>query len=227
MKRAFRLLLLCSSIFFLTFLTAAPTFATPYWVEVDVSPFAGSDFELELDLYDNSGVVGDSWALIDNVFIKGSSGVIELIDFETGTLEGFDDSLNPDSVDVVLGGWGSGSYVMRVDEDPLFTPTITYRDFLPSDATILHTEFEFFSDGTVGPFGQDALVASLLDPITLSPLITGLTGSGDFLEVTASGNVVSDEVTGIASIPDPSTMILLGTALAGFFGIGRKKLHTT
>ncbi len=185
-----------------------------------MSPFAGSDFELELDLFDNSGVVGDSWAFIDNVFIKDPSGVIELIDFEDGTLQGFDDSLNPDSVDVVAGTWWSGNWMMRIDEDPFVTPTITWKDFLPSSATILHMEFEFISDGAVGPLGQDALVASLLDPVTLDPLIWGLTGWGDFLETTASGNSVSAEVTGIEPIPEPTTIVLIGCGLLGLLGIG-------
>jgi len=197
MKKYFAIL---AFIFFLSSVTAAISFAQPYWVEVDVSPFAGSDFQLELDLYDNSGVVGDSWGFIDNIFIKGPSGVIERINFESGTLEAFDDSLNPDSVEVVAGASWSGDYMMRIDEDALVTPTIIWRDFLPSDATILHIEFEFISDGKKASFGQDTLVASLLSPITLEPLITGLKDSGDFLEVTISGNSVSAEVTVIEPI---------------------------
>jgi len=217
MKRCFSIMTIS---FFLIFVTAATAFAIPYWIEVDISSIAGSDFQLELDLFDNSEVVGDTWAFIDNVFIKGSSGVTKLIDFETGTLEGFEASLNPDSVDVVLGTWGSGSHIMRIDEDPSVTPTITWRDFLPSDATILHMEFELISDGTSGSFGQDALVASLLDP---SMLIIGLTGSGDFLEATASGNSVSAEVTGINPVPEPSTFLLMGCGLLSLLGISIKR----
>lgn len=218
-----------SGIFLLFFLTVVTCFGTPYSIEVDVSSFAGSEFELELDLYDNSGIVGDSWAFIDNIFVKGPSGVTGLVDFESKTLEGFDDSLNPNSVEVVSGCWGSGKYMMRIDEDPNFTPTITYKDFLPSDATTLHMEFEFISDGTTGFWGPDALVASLLDPSTLDPLIPGLTTRGDFLKVTASGNIISSEVTGIASIPDADTLILLISSglIVLLFNKGRKKILGT
>jgi hypothetical protein len=214
-----------ASIFFLTFVTATISFATPYWVEVDVSSIAGSDIELEIDLFENSGIVGDSWAFIDNVQIGGPTGIIEEVDFEDGTLQGFDDTWNPAQVNIVTGDWWSENWMMQIDEAS-FTPTITYRDFLPSSATTLHMEFEFISDGTVGPFGQDALVASLLDPVTLNPLITGLTGSGDFLETTASGNSVSPEVTGIEPIPEPTTILLMSCGLLGLLGIGirhRKK----
>ena len=122
--------------------------------------------------------------------------------------------------------------MMRIDEDAVFSPTITWKDFLPSDATTLHMEFEFISDGTVGPLGQDALVASLLDPTIdpdtgwpkLDPLIPGIYGFGGFLETTASGNTVSQQdVTGIGPIPEPTTILLMGCGLLGLLGIGIRR----
>jgi len=76
---------------------ASPTLP-PSYVTIDVSGLVGKDISLDFSLYDNSGVVGDSWAVIDNVAINGM-----VVDFEDGTLGGFDDSLNPDSVEVVPG----------------------------------------------------------------------------------------------------------------------------
>ena len=193
-------------------------------VSIDVSSIGGSDFELEIDLFDNAGVIGDSWAQIDNV-AYGTT----FVDFETGTLEGFDNSLNPSSVGVALGNLAGGSYVLQIDEDPVFTPTITYRDFLPSTATILSFDFKMNSTGTVGPFGQDALVFSILDPVTLSPFssLQGLNGFGDILEVTDSGALYSPGVT-VELVPVPPALLL------GMLGIGsgsillklRKSLHT-
>ena len=210
----------------LAFVITGISFSSPFWIEVDISSLAGSDFELEIDLYDNNGIIGDSWAFIDNVFIKDSSGVIELIDFEDDTLQDFDDSLNPASVNVVSGTWWSGNYMMRIDEDPTCTPTITYRDFSSSSATkLLHMEFEFISSGVSGFFGQDALVASLLDPTTHDPLITGLTGSGDFLEATASGNSTSSEVRGIDPIPEPNTILLVLSGLSGVLAYGKVRFR--
>lgn len=178
-------------------------------VSIDVSSLSGSDIELEIDLFDNSGVIGDSWALIDNVIFG-----VEVADFEDATLQGFDDSLNPLSVGVVPGSLSGGNWLLRIDEDPVFTPTITYRDFLPSTATTLSFDFQMTSTGTVGPWGQDALIVSILDPVTLDPLLPSLTpGFGDVLEVTASGAVYSPAVE-VELVPVPPALLL------GMIGIG-------
>lgn len=195
--------------------------ALPSHVSIDISSLAGSGIELEINLYDNSGVIGDSWALIDNVTLEPA---IEIIDFETGTLEGFEDWLNPVSVGVVSGDLVGGSYVLRIDEDPGVTPTITYtyRDFLPSAATTLSFYFEMTASNTPGPWGLDALVFSILDPVTLSPFpsLPGLYGFGDVLEVTASGAMYSPGVTVIV-IPVPGAL-LLGMIGIGTMGIFRR-----
>ncbi len=195
------------------------TWALPSRVSIDVSSLAGSAIELEIDLYDNSGVIGDSWALIDNVALEPA---IEIIDFETGTLEGFEDWLNPLSVGVVSGDLIGGSYVLQIDEDPGVTPTITYRDFLPSAATTLSFYFEMTASSTPGPWGLDALVFSILDPVTLSPFpsLPGLYGFGDVLEVTASGVMYSSGVT-VTVIPVPGAL-LLGMIGIGTMGIFRR-----
>jgi len=197
------------------------TWALPSRVSIDVSSLAGSGIELEINLYDNSGVIGDSWALIDNVTREPA---IEIIDFETGTLEGFEDWLNPVSVGVVSGNLIGGSYVLRIDEDPGVTPTITYtyRDFLPSAATTLSFYFEMTASNTPGPWGLDALVFSILDPVTLSPFpsLPGLYGFGDVLEVTASGVMYSPGVT-VTVIPVPGAL-LLGMIGIGTMGIFRR-----
>lgn len=192
-------------------------------VSIDVSSLVGNAIELEIDLFDNSGVIGDSWALIDNVIFGA-----EVADFEDATLQGFTvDSLNPLSVGVFPGSLSSGNWLLRIDEDLGVTPTITWRDFLPSTATTLSFDFKLISDGTVGPWGQDSLVVNLLDPFTLNPLVPGLYGFGDVLEATASGAVYSPGVE-VELVPVPPALLLgmigIGTAGAGLFRRLRKSV---
>lgn len=207
-------------------LLGGTAWADPYYhVSIDVYSLSGSDFELEIDLFDNSGIKNDSWALIDNVHIKdASSNILEMIDFEDSTLQGFEDWLNPDSVDVVPGTWWSGNYMMRIDEDPVFSYTIAYRDFLSSPATTLSFDFQLISDGTEGLWGQDTLVFSILDPLTPDldpfPSLPGLYGVGDVLEATASGAVYSPGVE-VELVPVPPAL-LLGIIGIGSVGIFRK-----
>jgi hypothetical protein len=194
---------------------ASPTY---YSVAIDVSGIS-SDLELEFDLFDNAGAIGDTYVLVDNVKLA-NGGVIESVNFEDGTLDGFDDSLNPDSVDVVSGSLDStGSYLLRIDEDLSWTPTITWRDFTNPGATSLSFDFLFESTGAVGPFGPDELVVSLLDPWTLDPLVPGLEGIGDVLRYNAiDGISYSGEVSAVL-IPAPGALLLglIGTGAVGLW----------
>jgi len=188
--------------------------AVPSWVSIDVSGLSGTDLQLEIALYDNSGVIGDSWALIDNVVL----GTI-LDDFEDGTIGGFDSSLNPSSVWAAPGSLvGGGNYVLRIDEDASVTPTITFRDYTGWVATTLSFDFEMNASSTAGPFGLlDELVFSILDPVTLYPLLPSLTtGYGDVLAVNAAGMKHTGDVS-VTVIPAPPALLLV---CIGFAGVG-------
>ncbi|MBM3239861.1 hypothetical protein FJZ31_26555 [Candidatus Poribacteria bacterium] len=77
-----------SAVTFLTLVVTFPSFATPYWANVDLSSLApGTAFELEFQLF-GGGDVFDAEVLLDNVFVSDPAGNI-LIDFEDGTLGGF------------------------------------------------------------------------------------------------------------------------------------------
>jgi hypothetical protein len=184
--------------------------ATPSHVSIDLSGLGGSNLQLQAALFDNSGVIGDSWARIDNV-VLGTA----VDDFETGTLGGFDGSLNPASVLLASGSLnGTGSHLMRIDEDPVVTPTIAFRNYSVS-SNILAFDLELATSGTLGPMGQDELVFSLLNSATLDPLVPGLTGVGDVLVVNASSIQHTNSVAVTTTqIPAPAALVL------GLVGLG-------
>lgn len=176
----------------LVFLLSMRLGATPKQVTIDVSSLMGQAFELEVSLYDNSGVIGDTWVLLDDI-VYGSQGE----DFEDGTTGAFDDSLNPDSVNATEGNLlGDGDYVLRIDEDPGVTPTITFMDFTLSDAGLLSFTFDMVASTTAGPFGYDELVFCIVDPVTLQPLVPGLTiDFGDVLAADYEGITSAEQHT--------------------------------
>ena len=113
-----------------------------------------------------------------------------LIGFESGDLEKFDDSLNTGHIKIVAGSWWSGEHALRIDEAPDSTPTLIWREFVPSSATTLRLGFEFIGSSISGDSGFDTFVAKLLDPNSLAPFesIPELTSDqGNFLVVDKSG----------------------------------------
>jgi hypothetical protein len=195
----------------LLILLASSVVAAPTPVTVDISSLGSSvNVELEISLYDNSGTVGDSYVVIDNVILG-----TDIDDFDDGTLGGFNESMNPASVGVV-------SQMMRIDEDS-FTPTIVYRDYFPATGSVLSFDFECFLSDVSGPFGQDELVVSLLDPDTLDPLVTGLTpGYGDILIISASG-IQAHDIVELTIVPVPGAAALCGLGL-GIGSLIRRRL---
>jgi hypothetical protein len=194
----------------LLFLTGA-VWAIPSHISITLP--SSTNFELEVALYDNSPVIGDSWALIDNVVFG-----IAIDDFEGGTAGGFDVSLNPGSVSTAPGNLhGTGSYVLRIDEDPVVYPTFTFQDYVGASVTTLEFDVEFFGDAG----GCDELVFSVLD-WSLNPLLTGLTPTfGDVLTVYSGGmeytNNVSVAPTTIIPVPGALLLVMIGVGTAGIF----------
>ncbi len=184
-----------------------------YHASIDVSGIIGTDFELEIAFYDNSGVVGDSWALIDNLAFGAVSD-----DFESGFGGIIVDASNPASVNVVGGNLdGTGASVLRIDEDLFVTPTYAYRDYTGSGATSLSFDFQMFGSDTVGPFGLDEIVFSIIDPFTLAPLLPSLSpGFGDVLAVNSAGMAFTNDVD-VSVVPVPGALLL---GMIGFGTLG-------
>ncbi len=144
------------------------------------------------------------------------------IDFEDGTLGGFDDSLNPGSVDVVSGNlFGAGSKLMRIDEDLGGTPTVTYKSYGSSIATTLTFELGMTTSETVGTWGLDTLAVDVRNPNSGTYYIM------DALVVNAAGAVTSPETTisGAAVIPAPGASLLAMIGV-GFIGCTRQWSNT-
>lgn len=195
---------------------ACPALTAPIFVSFDLSGLSATNIELEISLYDNSGTIGDSYALIDNVVLGA-----DVDNFDDGTLGGFNNSLNPASV-------GVENQMLRIDEDPTFNPTIAYRDYTPATGSELSFDLELFLSEDSGSFGQDNLVFSLLDPDTLDPLVPGLTqGFGDVLSITGDGYGANEKMVSVSTstsrvIPLPGAAILCGIGL-GFAGLIRRR----
>ncbi len=211
-----RNVLVCGMVLFQVMLgtSSAPAKLYEYQVAIDLTGLVNpGDVQLQIALYDNSGVVGDSWVLMDNFVLDPT-----VEDFEGGTLGGFvPDGANEDSVAAMAGSIsGVGSVVMRIDEDDAVTPTIVFRDYLSPVGTVLTFALGMTASDVEGFFGYDELVISLLAPGTFDPLVEGLTGNGDVLSLSFNGPQYSDEVT---AIPVPGALLL------GSIGIGAAGLR--
>lgn len=181
-------------------------------VTIDISGLAGRDISLDFMQYDYSGVVGDSWNLIDNVALDSGTP----IDFEGGDMGGFVvDPLNPGSVNIVPGSITGGSSVLRIDEDLSVTPTITWKDYPASSGLILSFDFHLVASDTVGFWGLDGLEVNITD---------GSMGENINALYIDAGEITTSAETTLTIIPEPaSSILLLGGAGIGLVGWFRKR----
>ncbi len=200
----------------LSAMCSSSALADLYHVSIDLSGLSGG-VELQAALYNNSGVVGDSWVLMDNVSL-GSA----IDNFEGGTLGGFNvPSLNAGSVNVVGGNLnGDGSSVMRIDEASGLIGTFVYQDYLSPSGNTLVFDLGLTTSDTVGFRYKDEFVISILDS-DFNPLFEGLTGLGDVLAIDADGVHYTDVVT-LTPVPLPAA-VLLGLLGFGTAALGLKR----
>jgi hypothetical protein len=183
----------------------------PTHVQIQISSLVGKPISLDFQLWDNSGVVGDSWVLIDNVVLGSGTP----IDFEGGDLDGFvvDPTVNivPGSID------GTGALVLRMNEDPSLWPVIVYRDYAGSDATTLSFDFDMTASDTVGAWGLDEFQMNVLD--------MNLSGRDIWWAVTANADgIVTSQETTATVIPAPGALVL-GLIGFGTAGLWRRFSH--
>jgi len=160
---------------------------------IDVSDLGVTEIELEVALYNNSGLVGDSWAFVDDIAISSPQG--DLSDqpaFSTAA-----------AVAGSLENVGVGA--TQINEQQDVNPTMLRWQYPVAAGDMLTFEFGMQASETAGSWGLDELVFSLLDPSTGAPLGTGLTeGMADVLAVTAEGVRHTNRV---AVIPEPATLL--------------------
>jgi len=205
--------LITSAVVGLLFSGPASADLRQYSVSLDLPglgvPDSVQDLELEIALYNDNNVAGDSWARIDNV-VLGSS-VEDFTDSAPFGAPGFETWLNPDNVTRVdVGGDGA----MLIDDtggDPPW-PVVTYKDYYGRDGDILSLDIVVDLGPLSGFWGGDRLVLSLYDPWDpwLAPLVPGFSGLGDVAIISSDG---------LSVVPTPGACLL---ALLGFGSAGLK-----
>lgn len=180
-----------------------------YHVSLDLNSLGISDavrdVELEIALYNDNGVSGDSWARVDNV-VLGST----LEDFTASDpfgSPGFERYLNPDNVTRV-DIWGDGAMLIDDTGGSPPWPVLAYKDYLDRDGDTLYLDIAVDLGSQSGFWGGDRLVLSLLDPWTLSPLVSGLSGLGDVA-------VISKKGLSVVPVPGACLLAILGFGSAG------------
>jgi hypothetical protein len=179
-------------------------------VTTDISLISGSDFELEFAL-DGAGDVAAS-VFLDNIIIKDSGGItIVSLPFNSG-LGGFTEDPPGAPVSNVGGR-------LRLGEHPSAFSTLVFQDFSLTTVSSLSFEFEVF-DFDSGGLVKDTFRASLLDPVTLAPLLTLSPSDTAFFKYeTGVGSSFDAGITTIHPIPEPSTYLLMSVGLLGLFGV--------
>jgi len=75
-----------------------------------------------------------------------------------------------------------------------------------------------------GTTSTSGCTTSVLSGLTSSPVLINITGAAPFLYVGATtGNVLVSSIT-IPDVPEPSSMLLLGSGLFGLAGVVRRKI---
>ena len=149
--------------------------------------------QVNFELWDDDGTVGDSAALVDNVAFKS---VVE--DFDSGI-----GAFNPDTGVSVVG------QKLRRDEDFGAYPTYTYRDNTNDDGPVLLTfDVDWLSTDVTG---SDFFRLTLLDLNNAGPFasIPDLDGFGSILEIPAfTGDPYDTAGPFVSVVPLPTSGLL-------------------